>query len=88
MKLLDQKINKYRKLDKGVLIHFASSAGRRWHEPTQAVQKQVDSEGEWQPLFNGKDIVTWIVKIYRSTVRVEDDLLKVSYDGYSKFKEV
>jgi hypothetical protein len=49
--------------------------------------------GEWIPLFNGRDLEGWTVKItghdlgdnYRDTFRVEDGLLRVSYDGYEEF---
>lgn len=50
---------------------------------------------QWIQLFNGKDINDWRVKItgyplnnnYGNTFRVEDGLLKVSYDAYTKFDE-
>jgi hypothetical protein len=49
--------------------------------------------GHWVSLFNGKDLDDWTVKIaghaagdnYGKTFRVEDGLLKVSYDQYDKF---
>ncbi len=48
---------------------------------------------EWIPLFNGKDISDWIVKIhhheagdnYGNTFRVEEGILKVRYDQYDSF---
>ena len=48
---------------------------------------------QWDSLFNGKDLSGWTVKIakhplnenYADTFRVEDGVLKVSYDGYDKF---
>lgn len=48
---------------------------------------------EWIQLFNGKDLNDWTVKIaghevgdnYKETFRVEDGVLKVSYDGYERF---
>jgi hypothetical protein len=48
---------------------------------------------EWIPLFNGKDLDGWKVKIkgyelgqnFANTFRVEDGVLKVSYDGYEEF---
>lgn len=51
-------------------------------------------DGEWFSLFNGKDLSGWTVKIanrplndnYANTFRVEDGVIKVSYDGYSKFE--
>jgi Domain of Unknown Function (DUF1080) len=50
-------------------------------------------EGKWVSLFNGKDLSDWTVKIaghelndnYQNTFRVEDGLLKVSYEGYDQF---
>jgi 3-keto-disaccharide hydrolase len=50
--------------------------------------------GAWISLFNGKDLDDWSVKIagqdyndnYRHTFRVEDGLLKVSYQDYDKFE--
>jgi hypothetical protein len=48
-------------------------------------------EGRWIPLFNGKDLEGWTPKItgyeagenYGDTFRVEDGVLKVSYDKYT-----
>ncbi|MFH0842950.1 MAG: DUF1080 domain-containing protein [Bacteroidota bacterium] len=48
---------------------------------------------EWIQLFNGKDFTGWDIKIkgsllnvnYKNTFRVEDGVLKVSYDEYEKF---
>jgi hypothetical protein len=48
---------------------------------------------QWISLFNGKDLDGWIPKIkghpagenYGDTFRVEDGILKVSYDRYPKF---
>jgi 3-keto-disaccharide hydrolase len=52
-----------------------------------------DDDGEWTPLFNGKDLDGWIPKIrgyetgvnFGNTFRVEDGLLTVSYDQYETF---
>ena len=49
---------------------------------------------DWVPLFNGNDLSGWRVKIaghelgdnFANTFRVEDGLLKVSYDGYETFQ--
>jgi 3-keto-disaccharide hydrolase len=49
--------------------------------------------GQWISLLNGKNLEDWTVKIaghdlndnYRNTFRVEDGLLKVSYEQYEKF---
>ena len=50
-------------------------------------------EGKWIALFNGKDLEGWTPKItgyeagenYGDTFRVEDGVLKVSYDKYDDF---
>lgn len=50
-------------------------------------------EGKWTPLFNGKDLDGWTMKVkgsplgvnYRDTFRVEDGVIKVCYDKYQKF---
>jgi len=47
----------------------------------------------WHPLFNGKNLDGWTVKIaghplgenYADTFRVEDGIIKVHYDKYDKF---
>lgn len=47
----------------------------------------------WIPLFNGRDLTGWTPKIvgyeagdnFGNTFRVEDGLIKVSYDAYDKF---
>ena len=66
----------------GVFISFQLS-----HSTSAAEEK------EWIQLFNGKDLDDWLVKIryhelgdnFANTFRVEDGLLKVSYDGYEEF---
>jgi hypothetical protein len=50
-------------------------------------------QGNWISLFNGRNLDGWTAKIagleagdnYRNTFRVEDGLLKVSYQQYDKF---
>lgn len=51
------------------------------------------SKEEWIQLFNGKDLTGWTPKIrgypagenFGNTFRVEDGIMKVSYDQYDKF---
>jgi hypothetical protein len=60
--------------------------------PTKTAQVK---KNEWIPLFNGRDINDWIVKIHHhevgenfgNTFRVEDGLLKVRYDQYPSFND-
>jgi hypothetical protein len=59
----------------------------------EAPKESVSGQQEWKPLFNGKDIKDWIVKIhhhevgdnYGNTFRVEDGILKVRYNEYDSF---
>jgi hypothetical protein len=52
-------------------------------------------EAKWISLFNGKDLSGWTIKIakhplgenFANTFRIEDGILKVSYDGYEKFDQ-
>lgn len=54
-----------------------------------------DNSEKWIQLFNGKDLDDWNVKIkgyplnenIHNTFRVEDGVIKVSYDGYKSFEE-
>lgn len=58
-----------------------------------ADEKQDKQQGKWIQLFNGKNLDGWTPKIrgYKSgenhanTFRVEDGVMKVSYDGYKNF---
>lgn len=51
------------------------------------------AESKWVPLFNGRNLDGWTIKIakrplgenFANTFRVEDGILKVGYDGYEKF---
>ena len=53
----------------------------------------VRNKEEWVSLFNGKDLEGWDIRItgqplndnYKNTFRVEDSMLRVSYDQYEKF---
>src|SRR6266700_2803154 len=54
---------------------------------------ETQTKGPWISLFNGKNLDGWKVKIaghdlndnYKNTFRVENGLLKVSYDQYDRF---
>ncbi len=56
-------------------------------------QPENTAEEEWTPLFNGKDLTGWDIKItkqplndnYKNTFVVEDSMLRVVYDRYEKF---
>ena len=58
-----------------------------------ACKSAKDSSDEWISLFNGKDLTGWTPKIkgypagenYGNTFRVEDGVIKVSYDQYDTF---
>jgi 3-keto-disaccharide hydrolase len=56
-------------------------------------QESKKDDGEWRPLFNGKDLDGWTPKIkgyelgdnHADTFRVEDGVIKVRYDKYTEF---
>jgi hypothetical protein len=58
-----------------------------------AIPAMAAEENPWVPLFNGKNLDGWTPKIsghppgmnFANTFRVEDGILKVSYDDYEKF---
>lgn len=60
--------------------------------PPAWAQSQADKK-EWQPLFNGKDLSGWDIKIaghalndnYKNTFRYEDGMVRVAYDQYQNF---
>ena len=58
-----------------------------------AIEPAGSSDSRWVSLFNGKNLDGWKVKItgydlndnYGNTFRVEDGIMKVSYENYDKF---
>lgn len=60
---------------------------------TSTMPSSQAAEEGWISLFNGKDLTGWTPKIrgykagenYNNTFRVEDGVIKVSYDKYKKF---
>lgn len=62
---------------------------------THAVLAQQADESGWEPLFNGKDLTGWDIKIdghalndnYKNTFRVEDGMIRISYDAYQRFDD-
>tara|TARA_R110002049_G_scaffold211159_2_gene382181 strand:+ start:1827 stop:2624 length:798 start_codon:yes stop_codon:yes gene_type:complete len=56
-------------------------------------KETIDVVENWQPLFNGKDLNDWLVKIKgyplgenpHNTFRAENGVIKVAYDGYDNF---
>lgn len=63
--------------------------------PLQAFTQTTAVSGDWQPLFNGKDLSDWIVKIHHhdagvnfgNTFRVENETIQVRYDEYGSFND-
>jgi len=55
---------------------------------------QNNTEGEWEQLFNGKDLSGWMPKIagyeagdnFGNTFRVEDGIIKVRYEEYDSLR--
>lgn len=56
-------------------------------------KETIEVTKNWQPLFNGKDLNDWIIKIKGypldenpyNTFRTENGVIKVAYDGYDNF---
>lgn len=54
---------------------------------------RAQTPADWQPLFNGRDLKGWDIKIagqplndnFRNTFRVEDGMLRIAYDQYPAF---
>jgi hypothetical protein len=63
--------------------------------PVTAAEGPAKESPGWVSLFNGRDLDGWVVKIakhplgenYRNTFRVEDGVIKVSYDQYDRFEQ-
>ena len=74
-------------------ILMVSSSCKKGEKTKKTIIKQPTNE--WISLFNGKDLNDWKVKIKGSplnenihnTFRVEDGVIKVSYEGYDNFNE-
>ncbi len=83
------RINRVRILS--VLIVAAALAAPGWAKK-EGPAAQTARDG-WVSLFNGRDLEGWTPKFakseagvnYKNTFRVEDGVLKASYDGYEKF---
>jgi len=62
-------------------------------QATGAEEERSAPGSEWHALFNGHDLQGWTIKIakhplgenFADTFRVEDGVIKVSYDHYEKF---
>jgi hypothetical protein len=85
-----KKQNIFKKINDSILGLLLLIGFTHCATPKTAADKQ-----EWIPLFNGKDIKDWIVKIhhhdtgdnYGNTFRAEDGVIKVRYDKYDQFNE-
>jgi len=81
------------------LIMFPAPAGpafsRIEDETRRASQERAADRAKWVPIFNGRNLDGWTPKIkgYRlgvnfgDTFRVENGVIRVSYDKYDKFGE-
>jgi hypothetical protein len=57
--------------------------------------KKNGTKNEWTPLFNGKDLTDWVVKIHHhdvgvnfgNTFRINNNAIEVRYDQYADFNE-
>ena len=57
--------------------------------------RKMTAENEWMPIFNGKDMNDWTVKVHHhetgvnfgNTFRVEEGIIKVRYDQYGDYND-
>ena len=81
-----------------ILISGAVTQGQVAAEGDLATEQQAiasDASGKWIQLFNGKDMAGWTPKFntrevgenYKDTFRVEDGILKVSYENWDGFNK-
>lgn len=90
MERLEPMITRLVTLILAALLLFVAACSRT---PPPIVPLVHAPVGPWVSLFNGRDLEGWIPKIaghpagenYRNTFRVENGLLKVSYDQYGDF---
>ncbi|MBN2266056.1 MAG: DUF1080 domain-containing protein [Candidatus Aminicenantes bacterium] len=77
------------------LALLVTSCGKGRNEAAaEATGAAAEANEEWTSLFNGRDLEGWIPKFagsaagvnLRNTFRVEDGVLKVSYDDYETFE--
>lgn len=72
----------------GIILIFSSCASK-----SNQAAKQEAGEEKWVQLFNGKDLNDWQIKFkgeelgvnYNNTFRVEDGLLRVSYENWPEW---
>lgn len=65
------------------------------NKPAEALEPEMEAEN-WIPLFNGKDLTGWDIKISgkdindnaRNTFVWEDDMLRIKYDEYDDFDDL
>jgi len=75
-------------------LFFFQSAVAQDSEPSVTPEANAKENESWIPLFNGKDLDGWTVKIaghavgdnFADTFRVEDGILKCEYDDYGDFE--
>lgn len=78
-----------------VLLGIIFSCKGKQLQNTRSDNNIFNSTKEWQSLFNGKNLDGWLPKIngyalnnnYKDTFRVEDGVLKVSYNKYDNFTD-
>lgn len=91
--------NQYTKMNNLISLFLPCLCLLMHCSPQNAQQASSDSKeklpAQWVSLFNGENLEGWIIKIkgyetgenYGNTFRIEDGILKVSYDEYDSFDQ-
>src|SRR5690606_12176924 len=77
-----------------ILMNTACGPGGKQHQE-DANRQDRTTEENWIQLFNGTDLDDWVVKFkgypsgenYKNTFRVEDGLLRVTFDEWDKWND-
>lgn len=77
----------------GLLVILAACNSKPKNQASSEKSANQATEENWVQLFNGKDLNDWQIKFkghelgdnYKNTFRVEDGLLRVSYDNWDKW---
>lgn len=76
-----------------ILLLFVVFSCKKNQKESTSIDDNVSKSKQWKSLFNGENLDDWIPKIgghklnenYNNTFKVENGVIKVSYENYDKF---